>query len=369
MKKILFIVTEFPPGPGGIGNHAWNLARNINKKIPIDVLAVSDYADYEMCESFDENEKYLIYRFKRYWLSLFTYLHRMFIIIKFLIKNEYSHCIVSGFFSLLTIISIKILNKNIIVCSVLHGSELIHSNPIIKYILSKNLKKIDILISVSNYTNSLIPLELSREQKSYIIPNGVNKNLYKASSFNYNIIGNPCLLTVGSITHRKGQINLINALPLIKKKYPDVHYHCVGLPIEEDSIAQLIKSLQLDDYVTLHGVIGNNRLGDFYKNADILVMLSQSNIDSCAEGFGIAILEANLFGTSAIGSKDTGIEDAIYQNKTGILVDPYCSKEILSSIDNILSNKQFFSKNSKAWAKEHFWNNITEKYLKVMFNE
>ena len=42
----------------------------------------------------------------------------------------------------------------------------------------------------------------------------------------------PQLITVGNLTQRKGQHNMINALPELLKKYPDLHYHCVGIPTE-----------------------------------------------------------------------------------------------------------------------------------------
>ena len=56
-KQILFITTEFPPGPGGIGTHAWNLARYINRKIPLDLITKSDYSHKEECDKFDALEK------------------------------------------------------------------------------------------------------------------------------------------------------------------------------------------------------------------------------------------------------------------------------------------------------------------------
>ena len=370
-NNLLFISTEFPPGPGGIGNHAWNLARNLNKKISVDVLTVSNYSSKEECLAFDRSEKIKIIRFKKYYFSLLTYMHRMYTIVNKVKTDKYSFCIVSGYFSLLIVLLIRLINKEIIITSVLHGSELIQKNYIINYILSRSLKKINILISVSKYTNKLIPIKLVKGQKNVIIPNGVNHEMLISQSEikrENEIIGTPCLLTVGSITNRKGQINLIKALPEIIQKYPNIHYHCVGLPIEKQNLVQLVDSLGLKNYVTLHGVVKNKDLGTFYKSADILIMLSQSNIDFCAEGFGIAILEANLFGTPALGSMNTGIEDAIVQYETGVLVNPYSSSDILVGIDKLLEENKQYSNNAKRWAIKHSWDNITKKYLEILMN-
>ena len=40
------------------------------------------------------------------------------------------------------------------------------------------------------------------------------------------------LITVGKISNRKGQLNVLKSLPRIIKKYPTVHYHMVGIPDE-----------------------------------------------------------------------------------------------------------------------------------------
>jgi len=370
--KILFISTEFPPGPGGIGNHAWNLARNLNNTVRVDVLTISNYADMDSCNDFDKIEKVNIYRFRNLGFPLITYLHRIFKIIKKVRNTNYTHCILSGYFALSMSLMIKLVDNNIKRIAVLHGSELLQRNLLFNYLLQKNLKSLSILISVSNYTNNLIPIKIDANQKNVIIPNGVNINLLDMkgkSNSTIKIIGNPCLLSVGSITNRKGQINLINALPIIKEKYPDVHYHCVGLPIDKVKIMNRIKFLNLENYITFHGVIDNNQLINVYKQADMLIMLSQSNIDSCAEGFGIVILEANLFGVPALGSKQTGIEDAIVQKKTGVLVDPYSNEEILNGIDLLLEQKKYLSQNASVWALEHNWAQISDQYLKAIMND
>lgn len=372
IQQILMITTEFPPGPGGIGNHAWNLAKQLNSHLPTHVLAISDYADENQCLAFDNIEKLYIYRFKRFRISLITYCKRIFDIIKHFNNYHYTHCILSGKFALWMSIIIKILYKrNTKLIGVLHGSELLPSNRRYIFLLKRSLINLDAVISVSRFTDSLISDKIVDKSRRYIIANGVNIKQFNINDIVMNkkdLIGEPCLLTVGSITNRKGQSNLINALPLILKYYPKAHYHCIGLPIEGDKLIKLAKRLKVNTHLTLHGFIANDKLGEMYQHADILIMLSQSKLKSDAEGFGIAILEANLFGVPAIGSIETGIEDAVQDNETGILVNPYLDEEILSAIDNILNNREKLSKNAIKWAKDHNWGKIFKEYLQVIEN-
>jgi len=372
VKKILFISSEFPPGPGGIGNHAWNLSRSLNNQIHVDVLTVSDYTDESASRSFDDNTDFNIFRFKRYPFAIKTYFHRIFQIIRHIRKNNYSHCIVSGYFALSTCSIIRLLNKKIIIIGILHGSELIQPKVLYKLILKISLKCLDVMISVSSYTNSKIPIKTDHNQKSIVIPNGVDNkmlNIIINKNDTIKLSGNPCLLTVGSITHRKGQINLINALPEIINKYPNVHYHCVGLPLEGEDILRSADRINVEKYVSIHGFIQNNQLSSIYKQADILIMLSQNKINPDVEGFGIAILEANLFGVPALGSINTGIEDAIAQYQTGALVNPYSKKEIVDGIDWLLQRKNELSQKTVDWAFEHSWSNISKRYLKVIIDD
>jgi phosphatidylinositol alpha-1,6-mannosyltransferase len=97
-------------------------------------------------------------------------------------------------------------------------------------------------------------------------------------------------------------------------------------------------------------------------------MLSQNDIKFDVEGFGIAILEANLLGIPAIGSRDTGIEDAIVHNETGKLVDPYSVEEILEAIDETIINKEKLSMEAIEWAHQHNWTEITTQYLRLITN-
>ena len=369
IKNILFISSEFPPGPGGIGNHAWNIARQLDKQFSIDVLTISDYVTNKECLEFDKKERFYIHRFERYGLPTLTYLIRIFQIIKHLTRKEYSHCIVSGHFSLLMSIIIRYINKDIKLVGIFHGDELLQTNFIMKILLHYSLKKLDIMIPVSRYTDSFLPEKFTNYRKKFIIPNGVNHEQFNNSNkinSAMRLKGRPCLLTVGSVTNRKGQINLINALPELIKEYPLIHYHCVGLSLEGDWLKAKAVELNVMNYVTIHGFIPNHELSNIFNQTDVLIMLSQSNLKLYAEGFGIAILEANVFGVPALGSKNTGIEDAIIHKTTGILINPYSIDEIVQGIKDIIANRKKLSENAINWAHEHSWDNISVKYIEAI---
>lgn len=72
-KKIIIISTEFPPGPGGIGSHAYSLTEALsNKGWEMDVFTCGDYSSKQTIVDFDRKQSFKIHRFRRKgWLTYF----------------------------------------------------------------------------------------------------------------------------------------------------------------------------------------------------------------------------------------------------------------------------------------------------------
>jgi len=65
-KKILLITSEFPPQPGGIGNHAYHLAKSFQEN-GLQVQVISDQRSGEGSEEqkFDKQQDFEIIRIER----------------------------------------------------------------------------------------------------------------------------------------------------------------------------------------------------------------------------------------------------------------------------------------------------------------
>jgi phosphatidylinositol alpha-1,6-mannosyltransferase len=107
-------------------------------------------------------------------------------------------------------------------------------------------------------------------------------------------------------------------------------------------------------------------LGKWYLQADIFMLLSENQPNGDVEGFGIVALEANYFGVPVIGAKGCGVEDAVQDGVSGILVDPNNPNEIAQAVSTILADWQGFSSRARIHALEFDWNNVKVKYMDLL---
>ncbi|SDB22612.1 phosphatidylinositol alpha-1,6-mannosyltransferase [Flavobacteriaceae bacterium MAR_2010_188] len=358
----MIVASEFPPQPGGIGNHAYNLAKNLSLQgYSISVLTDNRYEEGLEELEFDKSLDFEVIRIRKRRNRFVMYLQRL-KKLKILKKNK-DVIIASGKFSLwaVALISRSSKTKNL---AVIHGTEVNLSNKVARFMVNISLPNFERLIAVSKYTQGLIHPKV--RDRSIVIPNGYNSQHWKLdNSFKRKVEPlRPSLVTVGNVNYRKGQQNVIEKMPDLLKIFPNAIYHIIGLPTQREEFEKLAKSVGVAEKVVFHGVVSQSKIIQLVSEADIFVMLSSPSEIGDVEGFGIAVIEANSLGLPAIGSKDCGIEDAIDDNKSGILIDFDDTDAFCRAISLITKNYEKFSANSISWAVKHKWEFIVQKYIR-----
>lgn len=362
--SVLLITSEFPPNVGGIGNHAYSLATALsNEGYDVTVQADTIGVDDKELQLFSSKQPFKIDWVKRRKNLLATYLDRITNSIKK--SKEVEVVICSGKFSLWLGHLIRLFRKGKKLIAVVHGSELDLKSSIAKKITTVSLSRFNKIISVSSYTQSYLPKNLSKQIGTYVIPNGISVEEF-SNPVVTKLSGKPALITVGSVTERKGQLKVINALTEILSFLPDAEYHIVGKPVLKEVLDVQIQNFQLSNKVHFYGAVSRQKLIQLLAGAKIKLMLSSHTSKGDFEGFGIAVLEANALGIPVVGSKNSGIADAIDHLKTGILVDATNVKEVAEAVVKILADYDSFSVNAIAWAKKHNWKNIVQQYKVVI---
>ncbi|MCS6870596.1 MAG: glycosyltransferase family 4 protein [Anaerolineae bacterium] len=178
------------------------------------------------------------------------------------------------------------------------------------------------LICVSHYTQKRVKAVLPNA-RTRVIPNGVNLARF-AQLITVDVPKRaPTVLSVGQIKARKGFLEIVEAMALVRRHVPEAEAVFIGdLKGDPQYVAQLrerISALGLADAVHLLGRLPEPELLAWYAAADVFALHSL-NQGVSFEGFGLVYLEASAAGLPVIGTRDCGAEDAIRDGETGFLV-------------------------------------------------
>lgn len=180
------------------------------------------------------------------------------------------------------------------------------------------------LLCVSSYTASVARATLPGVRAT-VIPNGIDPARFAHLPPRPADAGGPLVLSVGAIKPRKGALELVRALALVRRTIPDVRCALVGnldaMPDYVRRVRAEIDALGLADAVHLPGHVDEAALLGWYAAADVFALPSLNDPRSGAfEGYGLVHMEASATGLPVIGTRDSGAVDAIDDGVTGLLV-------------------------------------------------
>lgn len=149
------------------------------------------------------------------------------------------------------------------------------------------------------------------------------------------------IISVGRLVHRKGQDNLIQAMPAVLKKIPNAHLLLVGEGPYRKHLEKLVMKSSLEQNVTFAGRIMYDRLPSYLSAADLFAMPSRSRFFGLeVEGLGIVYLEASACGIPVVAGNSGGAPDAVLEGVTGLCVDGTNIEQITAAIVEICSDAE-----------------------------
>jgi glycosyltransferase involved in cell wall biosynthesis len=173
-------------------------------------------------------------------------------------------------------------------------------------------------------------------------------------------------LFVGRKVKDKGIEELVQAFKIFQKDTDSQGQLLLVGPFESgDPISEKTHS-DINDDLLITDLGFQDRPEDFMAIADVFCL------PSYREGFGTVVLEAASLGTPSIGTKIVGLEDAIVNNVTGLLVKPKSVKELSDAMKYLFINREklcLFGKNGKKRAHKDFGHKLlADKQLESYFN-
>lgn len=172
----------------------------------------------------------------------------------------------------------------------------------------------------------------------------------------FGLTGRRVVLTHGRLDPRKGHDVVIDALPRVAERVPDVSYLITGTGPARDALEARASARGVADRVVFGGRVGEDDLGDLYAACDVFVMLSR-RIRSSVEGFGIVCLEAGAAGRPVIGGASGGVADAVEDGVTGLLVEPESVEACAAALVALLGDparRAAMGQQGRARVRAHF---------------
>ncbi|GMK42881.1 glycosyltransferase family 4 protein [Paenibacillus glycanilyticus] len=184
--------------------------------------------------------------------------------------------------------------------------------------VATSLDKADLIIansvSLKSNLSRLFPTQSSKIRTVYLGVDTIrfkpNDSKKKSDTFQ--------VLFAGRIIPRKGVPVIIQAIGIMKRKYPKVRLIIVGGGKANyiNSLRLLARKNRINARFT--GMIPHNRVHQLYKNADCFVCPSQRH-----EAFGLVNVEAMASGLPVVASSIGGIKEIVRHGANGYLVKQY----------------------------------------------
>jgi phosphatidylinositol alpha-1,6-mannosyltransferase len=187
----------------------------------------------------------------------------------------------------------------------------------------------------------------------------------------YHLEGKKVLLTVARLSERKGHDMAIRVLTRVLSRFPDLIYIIVGQGPQEKRLKQLVKEEAVQDHVLFAGSISEEDLPSYYLASDVFLMPNrQTEGEETFEGFGTSFIEASACAKPVIAGRSGGVEDAVVDGVTGILVDPLNKDEIAQVLIRLLSDEAYAKSlgvQGRARVEQQFrWDMLAQKIQELL---
>ncbi len=377
--KILILSSEFPPGPGGIGTHAFQLAKNFTlASHEVQVLTPQDYAAEDEIVTFNRSQPFAVSRFIGGKSTFSKALTRISKLNSTLRHFKPDVVLVSGSRSIWMTALLMTFYRDVPWVVVAHGTEFGQMKGLNAWLTKLSANQASALICVSEYTRQAVRALGVKKPQMEVVHNGADDGQYfKLTQDKINnlrksldVEGKFVLLTVGNVSARKGQEVVILALPAILQKAPQVVYWMAGLPTERESLENRAIDLGVENSIRFLDRVSNQRLLELYNACDLFVMTSRQLENGDFEGYGIAVIEAALCGKAAVVSDNSGLAEAISDGQTGLLVnqnDPEATTEaILQLVSDPIQLDRLSVQAQERAVNSQTWDKVTGNYLEIL---
>ena len=380
MQKIIFFNYEYPPLGGGAANATEQLFKEYTKQkefyFELITSAISDkYEKINLSSNvvihripIGKNKDNLNYQTKK---ELVNYTKEAYKFANKIIQNS-DILLTHSFFAVpCGVLSLKFKRKyNIPYIVSLRGADVpgysdrfTNVYRFFTWLIHKVWQNAEFVVTNSKGLTELASKSLN-SQKFECIVNGIDTNYYTPGVRDKNDRKEEFrILCASRLSHRKGFIYAIDAMPEIIERYPNVKMIIAG---GDGGVMNQLKghaqALGVKKYIDFIGHYTKTEAPNIYRDSDIFLMPSLN------EGMSNNLLEALASGLPVLMTRTGGAEELIKDGINGFLLNMKDYKDIRDKLLKFLDNPGLcddMGKESRKIAMSMTWSNVANEYLKL----
>lgn len=221
-----------------------------------------------------------------------------------------------------------------------------------------NLKACDAIWSISQITTDRMNAWAGLPASAYVqLPNAIRLENYamgpKPADLveKWGLAGKRVIMTLARLPGRdrhKGVDEMLEILPGLLIKHPDVHYVVAGDGPDRARLEAKARELGVENNSTFMGFVPEDRKADIFRLGDVFALPGRG------EGFGFVFLEAAACGIPCVGSKVDGSREALRDGMLGDLIDPDHLDEIAGAVSRALAKPKEIPEGLDYFSWPHF---------------
>jgi len=251
--------------------------------------------------------------------------------------------------------------KKATLCLIIYGEEVWDTHE--KFIYRALIKRINFLISISNYTKNKF-CQWAGEKKGYILNNPIDLQRFTMGTKNISLMKRYgvayhqkviiSLCRLASCHQYKGIDQVIDVFNKLLCKNKNILYLVAGEGDDRKRLEAKVKKNNLANYIKFIGFLPESEKVDFYRLADVFAMPGRG------EGFGYVYLEAIACGVTTIGSTLDASREALQEGRLGFLVNPDNQEELIEAIQAALLQNNKRPEGIYRFANKNFYISVNK---------
>ncbi len=358
--RVLLVTNDFPPRVGGIQNYLWNIYRGLG--VDVRVLAPS----FRGHESFDRDSGMEVVRWPRAIAWPTKALDQK---IKELSRD--ADVVAFGAVLPMNLLATRI-DKPVVVHT--HGFEVAWARvPLMRQALRRIARAASVITVVSDFTARVIERSVGQPEKIHLLRTGVDLERFSPDAGGASIRGRydlgerPVVACISRLVARKGQDQIIKAMPVVRAHVPNATALIVGGGPMRHRLEGMARALGLQDGVVFTGEVPENELAAHYAAGDVFAMPCRSRYAGLeVEGLGLVYLEAQACARPAITGDSGGAPEAVLPEETGLVVrgsEPGPLARALVGLLGHLDHARGMGQAGRRFVeREHRWEYVIARY-------